>query len=86
MTSALNSGTRSGGAQSTTALKDAISPPAKPSPIRRRAPTSMSADPPAANRTEPNAETMSRQACTRRGPNRSSSTPSGSWKAPKPNR
>ncbi len=74
---------RPGGAKSATALKLAISPPAKPNPIRARAiikTPSLVADPKSA---APAAATSSNEPWTRRGPNRSSNTPNGAWKAAK---
>ena len=79
ITRALASARRGSLTQITTALKLAISPPAKPRPINARATTSVPTSWPNANTNAPTAATVNSAACTRRGPNRSSRTPSGGW-------
>jgi hypothetical protein len=86
MMAALASARRASGTHSTTALKPLISPPAKPSPIRARARVSVAPLWPMANSSEPVAAQASSAAWTRRGPKRSSRTPSGSWNRAKANR
>ena len=69
---------RSGGYQSTNAVSAAIRQADTPRPIRARAAIAAAADSASANHTPPAAATSSSAALTRRGPKRSSATPSGS--------
>ena len=59
---------RSGGYHSVIALMAAISPPAKPRPIRTRATISSPSERLSPNSAEPTAAIASSTACTRRGP------------------
>ena len=71
---------RSGGYQSTNAVKEDIRQPETPTPISARAPIAAPAECAEANHSPPSAAMSSSVALTRRGPKRSSSRPSGSWK------
>ncbi len=77
------SGQRFSGNQMVIALKDDISPPATPRPIMLRAKIRVILLSPMENRNAPSAAESRNAACTRRGPKRSSSMPSGIWNAAK---
>ena len=75
---------RSGGYHSTNAVSDAIRQAETPRPISARAAIAAAADAAhARTRAPPAAARSSSAALTRRGPKRSSSTPSGSWNSAK---
>ena len=72
---------RSRGNQSVNALIEPISPAETPSPISARPAESIARSCARPNVSAPAAATHISAAAQRRGPKRSSSTPSGSWKA-----
>src|SRR5262249_43399362 len=73
----LNRSMRSFGNHDTIALSPAINAPATPKPIKARPTTSVAKSSLRANNAAPPAATRSSPLCTRRGPKRSSKTPSG---------
>ena len=84
MMSPFRSGHRRRGNQRVMALKEAMRPPAKPTPMRPRPRVSTLNDWAAEKISAPQAATRRSPNWTRRGPYRSRRIPSGSWKSPKP--
>jgi hypothetical protein len=79
----LTSGQRSRGTHMVMALSDAISPPAMPKPMTARAMKRVARVSAWEKSRMPTIPVASKAACTRRGPQRSSATPSGTCSSAK---